>query len=64
VEVDELTQRLTRRFGAGAARWCAEVPTLAHAIAQRWALTLGDALPGGNSSVAFRCAAPTACRRC
>jgi streptomycin 6-kinase len=56
VDVRELTSRLTRRYGAGAAAWCAAVPALADTLAQRWALELGEVLPGGNSSVAFRCA--------
>jgi streptomycin 6-kinase len=53
--MQEMTSRLTRRYGTGVAGWCAGVPALADTMARRWRLTLGEALPGGNSSVAFRC---------
>ena len=58
VDIQEMTARLTRRFGVGVAGWCAGVPALAGALAERWGLVLGDPFPGGNSSVAFRCARP------
>jgi len=54
--VQEITHRLTRRYGTGVAAWCAEIPGLAGAMAERWELTLGEPFPGGNSSAAFRCA--------
>jgi streptomycin 6-kinase len=55
VDTGEITRRLTRRFGAGVAGWCARVPALASEIADRWSLTLGDPLPAGASSIALGC---------
>jgi len=56
--VQEITQRLTRRYGTGVAAWCAGIPGLAGAMAERWELALGEPFPGGNSSAAVRCAGP------
>lgn len=50
-----MTLRLTRRFGTGVAGWCAGVPALAGAMAERWALVVGEPFPGGNSALTFRC---------
>ncbi len=52
----DLQERLTRRFGSGVADWCAGLPALARSFAVRWTLELGEPFPGGNSSVAIRCA--------
>jgi hypothetical protein len=51
----DLQERLTRRFGPGVADWCAGIPALARAQAERWTLELGEPFPAGNSSVAIRC---------
>jgi streptomycin 6-kinase len=53
--VEEITARLSLRFGPGIAAWCATVPALAQEIAARWDLKLDDAYPDGASSVALRC---------
>jgi streptomycin 6-kinase len=58
VDVGEITERLTRRFGPEVAPWCGEVPVLAERAASRWGLVLGDVLPAGNSAVTLRCACP------
>ena len=55
MDTAEITRRLTRRFGAGIAGWCAGVPALASEMAERWSLVLGDPLPSGASSVVLRC---------
>jgi streptomycin 6-kinase len=55
VDVDEITARLTRRFGPPVAEWCARVPDLATRAADRWDLTLGDVMPPGASSVVVAC---------
>ena len=55
VDVDEITSRLTRRFGPPVAGWCARVPDQAAEAAARWDLTLGDVMPPGASSVVVAC---------
>jgi Aminoglycoside/hydroxyurea antibiotic resistance kinase len=55
VDLTEITQRLTRRFGPGVADWCAGLPALVGVLAGRWALSPGEAFPSGNSSVVIRC---------
>ncbi len=56
MDVDQLTMRLTRRYGSGVAAWCAGLPALADSLARRWGLVLGEPFPSGNSSIAIRCA--------
>lgn len=56
VDVDEITERLTRRFGPPVAAWCARVPEQAAEVAARWGLSLGDVMPPGASSVVVACA--------
>ena len=51
VDVDEITERLTLRFGPSVAGWCARVPERAAEVAARWDTTLGDVMPPGASSV-------------
>jgi streptomycin 6-kinase len=58
MDLQEITQRLTRRFEPGIADWCAGIPALALVFAGRWRLALGEAFPAGNSSVAIRCTRP------
>ena len=55
VDLEEITLRLTRRYGSDVADWCAGIPALATAMAERWELVLGEPFPGGNSAVTFRC---------
>lgn len=55
MRVEDITDRLVRRFGPEVAAWCAAVPALADRAAARWGLVLGDVLPAGASSVAVRC---------
>lgn len=55
MDLQQVTQRLTRRFGPGAADWCAGLPALARDLTERWNLEPGEPFPGGNSSVAIRC---------
>ncbi|NUT53368.1 MAG: phosphotransferase [Saccharothrix sp.] len=58
VDVDEITGRLTRRFGPSVAEWCARVPELAAELAARWDLTLGEVMPPGAVSVVVACERP------
>ena len=53
--VEEITGRLSLRFGPGIAAWCTAVPALAQEMAARWDLKLDEAYPDGASSVALRC---------
>ncbi|MEU4801833.1 aminoglycoside phosphotransferase family protein [Actinosynnema sp. NPDC023587] len=55
MNVEDLTARLSPRFGPEVAVWCADVPVRAGALAERWALTLGVPYDDGASSVAIRC---------
>lgn len=55
MDLGRVTERLTRRFGPGVADWCAGIPALVDALAERWALVPGRLFPAGNSSVAIRC---------
>jgi streptomycin 6-kinase len=55
VDTEEITRRLTRRFGTDVKDWCAGVPALASETAERWSLVLGDPFPSGASSVVLRC---------
>jgi streptomycin 6-kinase len=55
VDVDEITERLTLRFGPSVAEWCARVPEQAAEVAARWDLTLGEVMPPGASSVVVAC---------
>jgi streptomycin 6-kinase len=52
---EDLTVRLTRRFGDGATSWCDGLPALTASLAERWKLELGAPFLAGNSSAAFRC---------
>ncbi|WP_053716601.1 aminoglycoside phosphotransferase family protein [Saccharothrix sp. NRRL B-16348] len=56
MDVDEITGRLSLRFGPSVAEWCARVPEQAADAAARWDLTLGDVMPPGASSVVVACA--------
>jgi streptomycin 6-kinase len=58
MDLDEITARLTRRYGPSAADWCGRLPELAADLAGRWGLVLGARFAAGNSSVALRCARP------
>ncbi len=55
VDVDEITARLTLRFGPSVAEWCARVPEQAAEAAARWDLALADVMPPGASSVVVAC---------
>jgi streptomycin 6-kinase len=55
MDLPEITQRLTGRFGPGIAEWCAGIPALALVFAGQWDLSLGEPFAAGNSSVAVRC---------
>ena len=55
MDLEEITLRLTRRYGSDVADWCTGIPALAVAMAERWELVLGEPFPGGNSAVTFRC---------
>ncbi|MEV1115755.1 aminoglycoside phosphotransferase family protein [Actinosynnema sp. NPDC049800] len=56
MDVEEITERLTLRFGPSVAEWCARVPEQAAEAAARWDLTLGEVMPPGASSVVVACA--------
>ncbi|ROP36314.1 aminoglycoside phosphotransferase family protein [Saccharothrix texasensis] len=56
MDVDEITGRLTRRFGPSVAEWCARVPKRAAEVAARWDLVVGEVMPPGASSVVVACA--------
>jgi streptomycin 6-kinase len=58
MDVEEITSRLVRRFGAQVTDWCANTPALARELAARWSLTLGAPLPPGASSVVLSCRLP------
>jgi streptomycin 6-kinase len=58
VDVDEITNRLTQRFGPSITPWCADAPARANRAATEWGLTLGDLIPDGASSVVVRCTWP------
>jgi streptomycin 6-kinase len=47
-------QRLTARFG-GIKAWLDGAPALLTALAERWRLELGAAIPRGSVSLVFRC---------
>lgn len=55
MNVDELTARLSVRFGPGVAEWCAGVPELTARLVARWGLVLGAPYDDGGSSLAIRC---------
>ena len=55
MDLGQVTERLTRRFGPGGAEWCAGIPAMVRTFAGRWALSPGDLFPSGNSSVVIRC---------
>lgn len=57
VQVHDIRERLTRRFGPAVADWCAELPALVDTVARRWGLRLGSALPAGSNSVLLPCQA-------
>ena len=57
VQIHDIQERLTRRFGSSVAGWCAELPALADAVARRWGLRLGPALSAGGNSVVLPCQA-------
>src|SRR4051812_2616547 len=48
-------QRLTARFGEEVEGWFDELPELLTALAQRWRVELGSAIPRGSVSAVFRC---------
>lgn len=48
-------RRLTARFGRGVEPWFDELPGMLAALAERWRLALGPAIPRGSVSVVFRC---------
>jgi streptomycin 6-kinase len=54
MDLDGVTERLTRRFGPGVADWCAGIPALIGVLSSRWALSPGDLFASGNSSVVIR----------
>jgi streptomycin 6-kinase len=58
VDVEEIRTRLTQRYGPQVIDWCAGVPALAERLADRWALTLGELIPDGASSVVLHCRLP------
>ncbi|HEX6344757.1 aminoglycoside phosphotransferase family protein [Umezawaea sp.] len=58
MDVEEITERLTRRFGPSVADWCAGAPARAERAAAEWGLALGELITDGASSVAVRCAWP------
>jgi streptomycin 6-kinase len=55
VDIQELTPRMIRRYGDDGADWCAGLPALADAMAERWELMLGKPFANGNSSAVIRC---------
>ncbi|MGH3990945.1 MAG: aminoglycoside phosphotransferase family protein [Pseudonocardiaceae bacterium] len=55
MDVEEITERLVRRFGVEVTGWCTRVPVLADELAGRWSLTLGVPLAAGASSVVLGC---------
>ncbi|MFC5661398.1 aminoglycoside phosphotransferase family protein [Kitasatospora misakiensis] len=54
---EEVRARLVTRFGPGAEAWCAELPRLVDALAERWGLAVRAAGGGGTARV-FRCERP------
>jgi streptomycin 6-kinase len=48
-------ERLTARFGGGIEAWLDEAPGLLTALAGRWRLELGAAIPRGSVSLVFHC---------
>jgi len=58
MDIEEITSRLVRRFGAGVTDWCARVPALAQELATGWSLELVAPLPTGASSVVLGCRLP------
>lgn len=48
-------QRLGARFGAGVEAWFDELPGMLAALARRWQLEFGQAIPRGSVSAAFWC---------
>jgi streptomycin 6-kinase len=55
MDVEEITSRLTRRFGGQVTDWCVRVPALAAELSTEWSLTFGAPLPDGASSVTLSC---------
>ncbi len=51
---EDVRDRLVTRFGPGARAWCAELPPLVDALADRWGLAVRAAGGGGTARV-FRC---------
>jgi streptomycin 6-kinase len=51
---DPITARLAHRFGAGIATWARTVPSTVDDLARRWHLAVGELIPDGASSAAFR----------
>jgi streptomycin 6-kinase len=49
------TRKLVRRFGPSVSGWAAAVPDLVALVAARWALTIGEPIDDGASSVTMRC---------
>jgi streptomycin 6-kinase len=48
-------QRLAARFGNGVEAWFDELPGVLSALAQRWQLDLGPAIPRGSVAAVFWC---------
>ncbi|EME57511.1 aminoglycoside phosphotransferase family protein [Amycolatopsis decaplanina] len=55
VDLEDISARLTGRFGADAEGWLAGVPALAARLAARWDFVLGELFDSGASSVVLRC---------
>lgn len=55
IDVEEVSARLTRRFGTEVAGWCAALPALADELAGRWGLRLGQPWAKGGTSVVLAC---------
>jgi hypothetical protein len=48
-------QRLAARFGSQAEAWFVELPGVLAALAGRWQLEIGSAIPRGSVSAVYRC---------
>ncbi|GIF02377.1 aminoglycoside phosphotransferase family protein [Paractinoplanes rishiriensis] len=59
---ERLAQRVTATFGDAGRRWVAEVPDVAAAVADRWALRLGDPFPEGTHALVLPAVRPDGAR--